>query len=338
MEKRKISPKTSKKKVAAIVIGSILLLLVAALCIGKGIANHYLDKINKIEAQDIETIPPEKENFLEDVPDGENVTVIAPEDIQWADTVVFEENALINIMLIGQDRREGQARQRSDTMILCSINTETKQVSLISFLRDLYVQIPGGYSANRLNAAYAFGGFPLLSDTIYTNFGITIDGSIEVDFERFIDVIDAMDGVDMELTAAEASIVRGGSVAGHNHLNGTQALAYARIRKLDDDFGRTARQRKILEAAFQKIKTFNFVDLLSLMDVMLPSLSTDLSNDQILFLCVKCSPLLRSVELNSYYVPEHTEYHGAKIRGMSVLVPDLEQIRAHLQNEYLPLS
>ena len=95
-------------------------------------------------------------------PGGEK---LAPDDVKWTSGLPrLNDDPLINIMLVGQDRREGQGRQRSDTMTLCSINTDTKQISLISFMRDLYVQIPGGYSDNRLNSTNAFGGFPLLND------------------------------------------------------------------------------------------------------------------------------------------------------------------------------
>lgn len=84
-------------------------------------------------------------------------------------------------------------------MILCSINLETGETSLISFLRDLYVQIPGGYSDNRLNATYAFGGFDLLDATLTENFGVSIDGNFEVDFTGFEAIIDMVGGIDIEL-------------------------------------------------------------------------------------------------------------------------------------------
>lgn len=107
------------------------------------------------------------EFFETDSPEESPTTapVVKPEDIDWGEIEPFLDDKLINILLVGQDRYVGTARQRSDTMLLCSINPKTKKVSMISFLRDLYVQIPGGYSDNRLNAAYAFGGFPLMADT-----------------------------------------------------------------------------------------------------------------------------------------------------------------------------
>ena len=113
---------------------------------------------------------------------------------------------LINIMLIGQDRRPGEARTRSDSMILCTFNKKTGQMTMTSFLRDLYVQIPG-YQDNRLNVAYAAGGMPLLNETLKHNFGIHVDGNIEVDFTQFAQLVDLMGGVSMELRQDEANSI-----------------------------------------------------------------------------------------------------------------------------------
>ena len=134
-----------------------------------------------------------------DADTSEEITYIHPDDVEWDFIEPLEDDHLINILLVGQDRREGEGRQRSDTMILCSINLETGETSLISFLRDLYVQIPGGYSDNRLNATYAFGGFDLLDATLTENFGVSIDGNFEVDFTGFEAIIDMVGGIDIEL-------------------------------------------------------------------------------------------------------------------------------------------
>ena len=109
--------------------------------------------------------------------------VIAPENVTWNGDMfeAINNDGLLNILLIGQDRRPDEGRQRSDCMILCSLNPETKELSMISFLRDLYVQIPG-HSDNRLNAAYVYGGFDLIKETLEHNFGVAVDGCLEVDF------------------------------------------------------------------------------------------------------------------------------------------------------------
>ncbi len=338
LNKQEKKKKNSHKK-ALIVIGCIAVLIVALIAAGAGAVNHYLNKINKVDDNVADVISPDMEDFETEAP-GENAAeadTLDPDAVQWGNAENLSDDHLLNILLVGQDRRAGQPRQRSDTMILCSINTETKQISLISFMRDLYVQIPGGYSDNRLNAAYAFGGFPLLDDTLTVNFGVHVDANIEVDFERFISVIDTLGGVDIELTAAEAEIVKDGAVAGMNHLSGEQALRYARIRKIDSDFNRTERQRKILEEVFEKTKSLSLKEMLSLADVILPSLTTDLDNGEMISLLVKCFPIISSGQLNSYRVPADNAYYDARIRGMAVLVPDLALIREHLRQEYLPL-
>ena len=172
---------------------------------------------------------------------------------------------------------------------------------------------------------------------MFKNFGITIDGNIEVDFERFVKVIDVLGGVDIVLTAEEANYLGKGTFAGKNHLDGEMALEYARIRAIDNDFYRTARQRAILEAAFKKMKDLGLSEVTALLNAMLPSLTTDLSDGQILALMGTLFPGLRSMEIQSYRVPADQTYYDAMIRGMAVLVPDLERIQELLRTEYLPL-
>lgn len=327
-----------KKKIIALTCAAALLLIVVS---AAAFVQSKLDKINKVPAEDIEIIEPSQEDFVTDTDNIElpiEAVEIEPEEIDWGEIEPFLDDDLINILLVGQDRREGQGRQRSDSMILCSINPETKKISMISFLRDLYVQIPGGYSDNRLNAAYAFGGFPLLTDTLYTNFGVTIDGCFEVDFSGFRSVIDILGGVDLELTRAEAKVVGIGTEAGEYHLDGTQALSYSRIRKLDSDFGRTQRQRKVLQSIYEKFRQADAAELLKLLDEVLPYLTTDMTNGQIMLLAAKCIPILGSAELSSHRVPADDAFRYASIRGMSVVVPDLDKIHDDLLYEYLPLD
>ncbi|MBR6772236.1 MAG: LCP family protein [Clostridia bacterium] len=338
----------------------VLVLLVGGACFA---FFRYLGKIERVDPAP-ETIPPELEFFETDAPpsteviteivtsvnsDGSVVSsvvtvateppsaVIAPEEITWEDIAAIGDDELLNIMLVGQDRRPGEVRTRSDVMMLCSINPKTGEVSLVSFLRDLYVQIPG-YSDNRLNQAYFFGGFPLLYDAMNQNFGITIDGGFEVDFEGFVGVVDTLGGVDIELTAAEANYLGGGLVAGVNHLSGEQALAYSRIRALDNDWGRTSRQRTVMEAILNKFRNSDLSTVVSLVNEVLPMLTTDMSNADILSLAKVLVPVAKNMEINTYSVPASDCYSFANIRGMEVLLPDLPRIRNYLETEYLPLS
>lgn len=140
-----------KRKIVALVcVAAVLLLAVSAF----GYVQSKLDKINKVP-DTVDVIPPDQEDFETDASnEPKDIIELKPEEVDWSEIEPFLDDDLLNILLVGQDRREGEGRQRSDSMILCSINPDTKQISMISFLRDLYVQIPGGYSDNRLNRNY----------------------------------------------------------------------------------------------------------------------------------------------------------------------------------------
>ena len=247
---------------------------------------------------------------------------------------------IVNILLIGQDRREGEERARSDSMILCTFNKKTKQVIMTSFLRDLYVQIPG-QGANRINAAYADGGMELLDKTLEENFGLYIDGNVEVDFDRFAEIIDLLGGVEIELRQEEADFINeetGSALsAGTQLLAGEQALMYARIRKLDidGDFSRTGRQRKVMSALLSAYRGSGTGTMLSLLKQVLPMLETDMGNVELLMLAVELAPMLSDAEIVSQYVPAAGTYTDEMINGMSVLVPDTQAVRTMLEKTLL---
>ena len=324
-----MSNRRKKRKGTGLIVFLVVLLVLA----GGGflVMNHYLGKINRVEEQ--VTIAPENEDF--ETEENEGWDVLEPEDVEWGEIAPLMDDDLLNILLVGQDKRPGQGRQRSDTMILCSINAKTKKIAMISFLRDLYVQIPG-YTDNRMNAAYVFGGFPLLKDTLKKNFGISVDGCFEVDFNGFTALIDSIDGIDVSLSAAEARVVGGGTVEGDNHLNGELALKYARIRKIDSDFQRTNRQRKVLMACYEKVKTRPLKELIGLLDHALPYLATDLTNSQIYSIVAQMFTMLTKMDVQTYHIPPDGTYTNLYIRGMAILYPDLHAIRDILLNEYIP--
>lgn len=309
-----------------------VILIVISLIAGTVIAvNHFS---NKNESDNEITIS--ETQAAETVSATDNI--LNPEDIEWNGDKfeALNNDGLVNILLIGQDKREGENRQRSDAMILCSFNPETNNLSMISFLRDLYVQIPG-YEDNRLNAAYAYGGFDLLKETLELNFGISVDGCLESDFEGFEKIIDTVGGVDIELTSKEAEIVGNGASEGLCTLNGKQALTYARIRKTDSDFQRTARQRKIMGAVFEKAKTYTLPELAMFFSEILPLMATDMTEDEIMMLALTFASSFSEIKISSYIVPAEGTYKNAVIRGMAVLVPDLYKIKKLIFEEYLPM-
>lgn len=242
----------------------------------------------------------------------------------------------VNILLIGNDGREGEAGARSDSMILCSFDRRGKTLVMTSFLRDLYVPIPGNGS-NRLNAAYAFGGRDLLKKTLEENFDIRIDGSVEVDFSHFAQIVDMLGGVTLELRQDEADTVSqetGTALsAGVQTLNGDQALAYSRIRYLDadGDFSRTARQRKVLSALLDAYRDASLGDMLSAAAKILPMLDTDLNSVEIIKYTTQLLPILSGGEITSQHIPAPDGYRDQTIDGMSVLVADMEKARQMLR-------
>ena len=127
------------------------------------------------------------------------------EQTSGMEDVLFDENVM-NILLIGYDSRDADSRGRSDTNILVSINQETKEITMTSIMRDCYVSIPG-YGNNRINAAYAFGGGSLLIETIEKNFQISVNNYVAVNFYAFMDIIDLIGGIEIEVSDAEAEVM-----------------------------------------------------------------------------------------------------------------------------------
>ena len=186
-----------------------------------------------------------------------------------------------NILLIGVDGDDSSDSLRSDSMILVSLDTIHGKIKLSSFLRDSWVQIPGHKFA-KLNAAYAMGGAQLLVDTIEYNFKVNINDCILVDFTMFKDIIDATGGIDIEVTPAEARFINrttrhtvnsGESV----HLNGEEALVYCRIRKLDSDYMRTYRQRKVIKALLDKTKNGDLLKTVTAFFKVIPKIQTNMN-------------------------------------------------------------
>lgn len=287
---------------------------------------------NTLSSSEIEQI----ENETDPVDPDFSGPVIDPTDVTWATepAELIEGNQLIHILLIGQDRRSGEGRQRSDAMILCTVNKRTRTITLTSFLRDLYVQIPG-YQDNRLNAAYALGGMELLDETLALNFGVQVDGNIEVDFSQFEQIVDMMGGVEIKLTEEEANHINADTGtalhAGWNLLDGKAALSYSRIRYIGTDFGRTNRQRTVIASVIDKCKGMDLVTLHDLLVEILPLITTDMTNGEIMSYAVECYQLLSGVSIANQYIPAEGTYQSAYIRSMAVLLPDLEANRRILQ-------
>lgn len=346
--KNKKKGRSSGGKTALVILCVVLGVVLAALLGATVYAQRLLNKINYINPEDQVTMSPEEASAYlatqETDPEGTEPTM-NDEDVDWGDentgAEIGKEDHIINILLIGQDARPGEKRTRSDVMILCTFNKDTKTLVMTSFLRDLYVRIPG-YNNNKMNTAYALGGMQLLDATMETNFGVHVDGNVEVNFEQFADIIDTLGGVEIELRADEAnlinSVVTGSRLrSGSQRLNGEQALFYSRIRKLDSDadFSRTNRQRKVLDSLIQEFKNADMTTILSLLEQIMPMITTDMTPDQIVGYATELFPLLASANIVSQRVPFDGAYAGRRIDGKSVLVADMKATREFLQKTLL---
>lgn len=260
----------------------------------------------------------------------------------------LKSEGVYNILLIGNDSRSQGDDGRSDAMILLSITKKTRSIQMISLLRDMYVDIPG-HDGNRLNAAYAYGGPELLIETIKQNLGIEVNRYVVVNFQAFANLVDAVGGVDLELTNEEVQWVNAylneynmlrdmpidtdyldTSLSGMIHLNGPQALAYSRNRYIGTDFGRTERQRKILSAVIKKLPLTAFTNMGELIDGLFPNLTTNLTKEECMLLSLQAGKLV-TYELVQSSVPVEGSYTNATIRGMAVLQVDFEANKRYLR-------
>lgn len=246
-----------------------------------------------------------------------------------------------NILLIGVDAREGEEAEktRSDTMMLVTIDTRNKQIKLTSFLRDMYLEIPG-YREDKLNAAQSHGGTQLLVDTLEHNFKVDIDNYMLVSFDMFTAIIDELGGVDVEITDKEAKYINSKDhmdiedvyafpealSGGMQHFTGAQALWYSRIRYLDSDFMRTQRQRKVITAIVKEAVGQSPFALLDMVEKVMPMVKTDLTEDEMMDLGLHALTYLK-YDIVQMQVPLSDAYKSAKRRGQDVLLPDMDKNR-----------
>lgn len=253
----------------------------------------------------------------------------------------MKEDGVINVLLIGNDSRENGEDGRSDAMILLSISQKTKTITMTSLLRDMYVEIPG-HDGNRLNAAYAYGGPELLMETIEYNFDIPVSRYVLVNFQAFANLVDAVGGIDLEVTNDEVQLINGYLIeynqlegreltydwldqdaSGMLHLNGPQALAYTRNRYIGTDFGRTERQRKVLAEVFHKLPSAMLTNGNGVVDGLFPNLTTNMTKLECYQIGLSGYRII-SYDLNQQCVPIEGSYHDARIRNMAVLEIDFE--------------
>lgn len=243
-------------------------------------------------------------------------------DVKVDDNLTFNKN-VINILLVGSDHGAIKGDHgRSDSIMIATVNFKTKELKLTSLMRDMYVEIPG-HGHNKLNAAYAFGGVELLYQTIAKNFGIKIDNYCVVDFSTFEKVINKVGGVEISLEEKEAKYLNTTNYiskkkyrnvkVGKQTLNGNQALGYARVRYVvskkygDGDFGRTGRQRAVLQAALNKVLQQSPTKIADIALDSLADVSTDMSAKYLKSLVLKVIQM-GTTEIDQMRVPLEGTY------------------------------
>ncbi len=360
-----------KKKSVGKIIGIVAGCIVAAVAVF-GISCylillHYINKRNYVPTDENFTILDETPSFIEDVlnptskpagPDTDKSEIESyKNDVESrADSTTDGDEELvsdvINILLVGSDVRPDEDVGRSDTMILVSINKETKRIVATSFLRDTYVKIPIKNEFHKLNAAYAYGGIELLFETLQYNYGVSVDKYVAVDFLSFIDAIDILGGLDVQVYEDELywfnQYIHASNLlvepperedsdyvdyadGSYQHLNGKQALAYARFRYVGNgDFTRTDRQRRVVQNIFDKVKTMDVGTIVKLLDSIIPQITTNLTTDECMEL-ITLLPEISKYEVVSWHIPDE-DFKYMTIDGDDVVAIDFSYYMKKLYN------
>ena len=208
-----------------------------------------------------------------------------------------------NILLIGSDSKNFDNVGRSDAMMILTIDDKNKSIKLTSLVRDTLVNIPG-YGYEKLTHAYAYGGAKLLLDTIEQNFKISIKDYAAVNFNSFIDLVDVLGGVEVNVKEKEIDhlndvIVNSFNTSnkeaeepqfirsdGKQLLNGYQALAYARIRKIDSIYERDTRQREVLKSIADKLVELPITNYPKVIKKILPYVDVNISMSKLINLAI----------------------------------------------------
>lgn len=316
--------------------GKILLCAVLAVVLMGGVVytafSYYYNQMN-IETGE-EDVEPGEEFFDED-DNNLHLKEVDPDSIHLDSAVeAAQDEDVINILICGEEAIFDD-RGRTDSIMIATINLKDTQLSLTSIMRDTYVQIPG-FSDNKINAAYHNGGMKTLVKTIKQNFGINVDGYVLVNFDSFQDIIDAIGGIDIELSEEEVRYLNSTNyisnrayhnlTVGMNHMNGNQALGYSRVRYVGKDgnvgdFARTLRHRTVMTAIYNKMMDKSILELVAMIPKILPMLTTNIKKaDVINYLTAGVQVREKNPKLKTLNVPIEGCYKITRVGRMSVIL------------------
>lgn len=328
--------KNKQKKKGLKVLLIIFVLLIAL--IGAAVVGIFA-YINKMAGKmDIITLPEDTYVYTEETSEtSQSETTATVVTTAPAETTVpaMKAEDIINILVVGQAGRDGETTRMADSTILVTINTYNKTIKLSSVYRDAYVSLPAyagkGPGRNKFNVCYNLGyvwsgnsiagAMEMTNICMKDNFGVEIDHNIEMDFESFIKVIDYMGGVEIELTEAEAKYLNGDDLyvkydvqPGKQYLDGMAALSYARMRKAEgdgeSDIVRTERQRKLIEALFNKIRYLSISELQGVADTLLPLITTTMRPGDIADILLRVLPMVKDLKIEKGTIPVEGTYWG----------------------------
>ena len=358
MDKRKNGNPKSKKKLA-IVMFSILAVLLLLLAVGWIVYSHTVSKLHYEERTTIAetgtgTPPPlvDESASEEEKKEAERIEKMLLDNIESPRKADNSDADVTNILLIGVDNNSPDSMQRqgnADGLVILSINRTTRQVVLTSLMRDIYVAVPKQFNT-KLTLSYHYGGIPMLINTIEANFGVTIDNYALVNYIDVVNIVDAFGGVEVDLRedeifAMESKIKNVNelmglessanaidqSQAGVMTLNGVQTAAYLRIRMAGHgDYERTERARRVITKLVKKVRGMNFAELSEVADVVLPCITTDLTQGEIFTLLVNL-PKYMKYDLVSSRIPVEGSSYSVNMNGYFLII-DYDVNREYLFN------
>ncbi len=259
-----------------------------------------------------------------------------------------------NILLLGTDSRTSDTDTRTDTMIILSLNARSNEIRMTSLMRDIWVDVPG-HGGAKLNAACVYGGPELTLQTINQNFGMDIQSYVEVNMQCLAQIVDALGGIRMDVSDSEAKAINklfaddrnahdentyfaGDTVSAGSQvlLNGKQALAFVRIRSMDNDYVRTDRQRQMLVAIAKDLQQKDLLSLGAIVTGMLQYVKTNLTFDEIMAIAGVCMGASLD-DLPELRLPAEGTYQSGTFNGTWCIKPDFEenarQLRAFIYGE-----
>lgn len=336
-----------------------IILIVASL--GTAAGGFTLDKLNLIQFSDGKSVGTEPINPEDDA------GLVTEEELASLDYVesypglpngeIYKDKNVVNILLLGTDERTRYFNDnaRSDTMMVVSVNKQANTIKLVSIERATGVPILEGQYKGQydwLTHCFRYGGESLIIKEIQSCFLLDLQGYIRTNIYSFIKLIDAVGGVDVELSPAEVDYINNWYNyeyaryhvdemgirtklqwvnVGWNHLMGPTAMLYARCRQIDNDFGRMSRQRIVIESAFSQIKNLSIPELNNLLNTMLPLVQSNLTKSQMAGLMLEV-PSFKNASFDTMVLPEKGTYgRMTGMEGRSLFAPDFEKNVADLK-------